>query len=83
MYSLYSFLVCPLHCKVDDRDSIISAGICSLSGSFCNSYCHNTCKPVTVGAKQEVFWTMENVFQLMWIHNYVKLLNSFYSISKF
>ena len=57
MHSLYrtvvgaSLYVCPLSCKVDDGDSIVSVDTCSLSGSFSYSYCYNTCKPISLGAK--------------------------------
>ena len=48
---LSTLYICPLSCKVDDGDSTISVGASSLSGSFCNSYSNDTCKPGTVGAK--------------------------------
>ena len=83
--SCWSFSACPVSCKVDDEDSIISVGTSSLSGSFCNSYSNNTCKPwpVTVYVGRKVFWTMDNgQCTGVNVDTYVKLLNNLYSINK-
>ena len=62
--------MCPVSCKVDDEDSIISVDTSSLSGGFCTSYSNNTCKPWPVTVRRckigrKVFWTMDNVLELM------------------